>query len=110
MSENSHDQIEIKTPFFSSKIAGKNLTLRDVVLFFVFVVALATFFFVYSHAESADKSNQALLIELQKSNKAMIDSQKSTAYHACRQSCLLEQAPDRRDGTQCERICTHLKP
>ena len=110
MSEDNNDSIEVKTPFFSSKIAGKNLTLRDIILFFVFIIALATFMFVYTHAESADKSTQALLKEIQQSNKATLDAQKNTAYHACRQSCLLEQAPDKRDGTQCERICTHLKP
>ena len=110
MSENSHDQIEIKTPFFSSKIAGKNLTLRDIVLFFVFIVALGTFFFVYSHAESADKSTQALLREIQQSNKQSIDAQKNVAYHQCRTACLLEQPPERRDGVQCERVCAHLKP
>ena len=110
MSEENNETIEVKTPFFSSKIAGKNLTLRDIVLFFVFVIALSTFMFVYTHAESSDKSTQALLKEIQQSNKANLDAQKNTAYHACRQSCLLEQPPDKRDGTQCERICTHLKP
>ena len=110
MPEENNNTIEVKTPFFSSKIAGKNLTLRDIVLFFVFAIGMATFMFIYSHAESSEKSTQALLREIEKSNKAQLDAQKSTAYHACRQSCLLEQPPDKRDGTACERICTHLKP
>ena len=110
MSENGQDQIEIKTPFFSSKIAGKNLTLRDIVLFFVFVVALATFFFVHSHAKSSDKSTQALLREIQQSNKQSIDAQKAVAYHQCRTACLLEQPQAKRDGSQCDRVCAHLKP
>lgn len=110
MSEDNNESFEVKTPFFSSKIAGKNLTLRDIVLFLVFTIALATFFFVYSHAESADKNTQALLIELKQANKLSIDAQKSTAYHQCRSACLLEQPPDRRDGSTCERVCAHLKP
>ena len=117
MSENNSDQIEIKTPFFSSKIAGKNLTLRDVVLLLVFGGMAGLFGLAWTHADSSDKlvkeiqqSNAALLKEIKDSNREQTNAQKNIAFHNCRQACLLEQPPDRRDGAACERVCSHLRP
>lgn len=110
MSENGQDQIEIKTPFFSSKIAGKNLTIRDIVLLLIFGLIIGSAMLSHGHAESAEKTSQALLREIRDSNKANLDAQKNIAFHQCRTACLLEQPQEKRDGQQCDRICATLRP
>lgn len=100
----------------SAKIAGQEFNVKNVkslntiLTLFTLLVVVAMGVLLYTHADGAEKTSQALLKEIQQSNKANLDAQKNTAYHACRQSCLLEQPQEKRDGTACERICTHLKP
>jgi hypothetical protein len=100
----------------SAKIAGQEINVKNVkslntiLTLATLLVGVGMATLLWTHADGADKTSQALLREIQQSNKANLDAQKNIAYHSCRQSCLLEQPQDKRDGAICERTCATLKP
>ena len=119
MTENGQqpDSVELKTPFFSGKIAGKNLTLRDIVLLLVFGAVIAVYMAISAHAggdskvvEAIKEGNAALLKEIKDANRQNTDSNRHAAFHQCRSACLLEQPQAKRDGASCDRICANLRP
>lgn len=107
----------------SAKIAGQEFNVKNVkslntaLTMGCLLIGVGVAVLLWTHVEGADKTvtairegNAALLKEIKDSNKAQLDAQKNIAFHNCRQSCLLEQRPDKRDGSACERICASLRP
>ena len=106
---NGNSEVSISSPFFSTRIAGKNFTVRDIVLLLVFGGMITVYFMIDKHADAADKTTKALLEQVKESNQANTKAQKNTVFYMCRSSCLLEQPPEKRNPVACDVICAPMK-
>lgn len=111
MTDTNGDSMEVKTPFFSGKIAGKNLTLRDIVLLLVFGCVIGSGVFSWTHSDASDKKFEAILHEIKESRKESSANSKTSAFYSCKQACVLqyEQKDRVKGGVACEAICAPVK-
>jgi hypothetical protein len=96
---------------FGTETNVKNIkSLNTALTLATLIMVTALGVFLWQHAEGSDKTSQALLREIQQSNKANADTQKNIAFYQCRAACLVEQPPEKKDGAACDRTCGYLRP